>query len=583
MSIWNSVVLLTTPTSGTGSLWRLVTALTETRGKLTKIAESYATRGTLEALANWHPEPTDNIYLYNTPHIANQSLMDPEVRLIVNFRDPRDLACNQFHWALQHPMPGRSESETSAYRDRIRAGGIDKFVLDQNNIPLFRAFRAIQTRLHSGEEDVLIVSYSQLCLDFDGLVDRLVRFLGAESRDLPWERIEKERAGDLPGNQAWIGRMWTGADVSPGRHRRELRAETIRALDDKYEECLKFLRSLEQPSFRRFLATEKELPQMEMVLVGKSGQLFLTKDSNDLVSQLTGECVLPRGQIFKIAAVHAARCQFGALVGGFRYEHAIVPNKEVVLRDQLTDGVHFECRGPRPLKQFLDSAASAVWRPFYQPDALEQGPGAKFFSMTDTHWNHAGAYRYLRAFLDAKLPSVSAVLGRIALRSFMALQQGDLGLKLEMPPEPVEIVAPAVPAAKLIFTNGLQGEGAVRWYENGNPGLERRAFVLHDSCTLWLLEILPELFSETIFFHGTVFDFQFLELLAPSVVICLQLERFFVRTPDLGGSMIQFIEAKESEKKLERRFGEFWRARTVPDSVPLSGAARESGRGNCAP
>jgi hypothetical protein len=95
---FKSCVFLTTPTSGTGSLWRIITALTKDRAKPRKIAEEYANQGRLKELSHWQPEADGFVYMYNTPHISNTHLLDPEIRLIVNFRDPRDMACNQFHW-----------------------------------------------------------------------------------------------------------------------------------------------------------------------------------------------------------------------------------------------------------------------------------------------------------------------------------------------------------------------------------------------------------------------------------------------------------------------------------------------------
>ena len=96
------------PTSGTGSMWRVITALTEKKLRAVKISEIYVNSGRIAELAEWRPEPFDHIYMYNTPYIPNNWFRDPNIRIVTNFRDPRDMACNQYYWALQHPMPNKS-------------------------------------------------------------------------------------------------------------------------------------------------------------------------------------------------------------------------------------------------------------------------------------------------------------------------------------------------------------------------------------------------------------------------------------------------------------------------------------------
>jgi hypothetical protein len=338
-----------------------------------------------------------------------------------------------------------------------------------------------------------------------------------------------------------------------------LHPETIRQIDEKYRDNLAFIRAIELPRFRHFLATERERAEMGRVLVGRNEQLFLVNDANDVIGQITGRRPLPRADLYRIATAHRSRQVFGQGAGTFLYEHMLVPNKEVVFRGNLPEHVQFEGEGPRPIAQYLASPATRIWSPFYEPTMLESAEGeSKYFADTDSHWNHAGAFRYFNAFLRAKLPAIADIMDTIPLRRFPGRQQGDLGLKLEIPPEGIEILAPQRANAKLAFENGIPNEGCIRWYRNENAASEGRAFVMHDSFTLWLLGIIPELFREVIFFHGTVFDYEFAEQFAPSVIMCLQVERFFVRVPETGGSMFPFIAQQEEEKRAKRRFAEFW-------------------------
>jgi hypothetical protein len=103
-------------------------------------------------------------------------------------------------------------------------------------------------------------------------------------------------------------------------------------------------------------------------------------------------------------------------------------------------------------------------------------------------------------------------------------------------------------------------EGCIRWYKNNDHNAGKCAFVMHDSFALWLLGVIPELFSEVILFHGTIFDFDFVSHFSPDLVICLQAERFFVRPPETGGRMLEFVDQQEREKGSRRRFADALKA-----------------------
>jgi hypothetical protein len=212
------------------------------------------------------------------------------------------------------------------------------------------------------------------------------------------------------------------------------------------------------------------------------------------------------------------------------------------------------------VKQYFDLEFSRIWRPFYEPSLLEPAGGSRFFPYLDSHWNHGGAFRYFSAFLANLAAPTGAILDDIPLRRFAAKQKGDLGLKLEMEAETIEIVAPIRSRGRLVFENGITNEGCVRWYRNDEIAGSPRAFIMHDSFTLWLRGFVPELFSEVLLFHGTIFDYDFVRQFAPDVVLCLQAERFFPREPETGGDMLSFISQQETEKCARDSFIEVLRS-----------------------
>ena len=282
-----SCVLLSTPTSGTGSLWRVLGAIGHKYYRSEKICEMMEGAGQGHLLPDWTPEPQGRLYLYNTPHRTNLHLLDTSIKLITNFRDPRDLVCNQFFWALQHPILNKSEQEVADFRKKIEEDGIDAYALRIDNEVQFQGFKALRERLFD-EANTLNLSYSQLCLDFDGLVSRVMTFLDIPHEDVLWDLVESQRSSNLQQNAAWIGQMWTGTDVSPGRHRKELAKETVATLDARYKDTLAFLRDLEAPPHKIHLATDENRSEMQQVFFGSKGFLFLQNDANDTVAQITG-------------------------------------------------------------------------------------------------------------------------------------------------------------------------------------------------------------------------------------------------------------------------------------------------------
>jgi len=545
------------PTSGTGSLWRILNLIAGAAYTPSKICEQMEIAGRGAEIPAWQPEANGFLYMYNTPNYLNANLADPSVRLITNFRDPRDLACNQYHWALQHPILNRTEAEIAQIRANVAAKGIDQFVAEKDNNILFKSLRGLSERVQANDPNVLKLSYAQLCLDFDNLLERIIEFFGADRNALPWDRLEQERTVNLAKNPNWIGQIWSGSDILPGRYRSELSRETVAIIDDKYRENLKFLRSLEVPRLRFLLATEAERLEMDRVLVGNGDELFLKNDANNTVAQITGEMKLGRDVLTRIAMAHKSRQVFGALGADFAYHHAIIPCKEVAHKALLPAEIGFEGQGPRPIGQYAANGLGAVWQPFYEPSLLEPTEAGRFFPATDSHWNHEGAIRYLRGGLARVNPKLAGRLDAVELKRFAGRQQGDLGLKLEMGPEVIEIVAPQRGTARPVFENGIQNEGCVRWYRNEAQPEAPRALVMHDSFTMWLLGLLPELFSEVVFFHGTVFDYEFTRRFAPDIVLCLQAERFFVRVPETGGDLRAYVRQEETDKKAAKSFAEF--------------------------
>ena len=549
-----SCVLLSTPTSGTGSLWRVVTAITSKHCQAEKICQELEGRGQGDQIASWKPEPFNHIYLYNTPHRVNTNLANRNIKLITNFRDPRDLVCNQYHWAFQHPVLNKTEEELKEFRTKVKVDGIDAYALRTDANIQFKCFTALTERVLDPTA-TLNLSYSQLCLDFDGMVDRIIGFLGIDREDVLWDVVDEQRGPNLSQNRDWIGQMWTGTDIAPGRYRRELTPETIAALDARYSQILGFLQGIEAPRYRALLATSEKRAEMEQVLFGSNNYLFLQKDANDTLAQITGRLALADNKLSQIAVVHRSRQLLGTTMFSYRYAHAIVPSKEVAGSKALPPEVGFEESGPRPVKRYFDRGFDAVWEPIYRPQIMIDG-FAKYYPVTDTHWNHTGALDYLRAVLDVYDPSLAGRLAEIPMKTQGSRQRGDLAIKVGLPPETIEIISPQKTSARLLFTNDITNEGCVRWYRNDAVAGGRRAIILHDSFTQWLLGFLPELFSELFMLHGTCLDYEFTAMFKPTDILFIQAERFFPRVPTTA-DILTFVAEEERRKNCKRPLSQF--------------------------
>ena len=294
----------------------------------------------------------------------------------------------------------------------------------------------------------------------------------------------------------------------------------------------------------------EKLGNMAGVVAGKDGYLFLSNDSNHSLDQIAGKMPLTERQAFEIALVHQNRRSFAREQIQADYLHLLVPSKEAVLSHLLPDNIRLQEKGLTPVASYFEAQPDAAQTTFYRPNLLrklhETQPA---FSRTDTHWTHAAALAYLKAGLERHgQGDVAARLDRITLRRDLEPQLGDLGKKINQPPEMVEIIAPANPSARLTMTNGLINEGCCRFYSNPLMPSRERLLFLHASSGQWLLKFIAEIFGEVLAIHCSDFDPFFVTKYKPSSILFCQTERFFVRSPQNNIFFRDLIEQEEVRK-----------------------------------
>jgi hypothetical protein len=243
-----SIIFLTTPTSGTGSMFRTLRAIAGDKYQRVGWLEALFDAGRIQDAVHEVPPTQDSLILHRAPHFFNPTMRLLDYRFILNARDPRDMVCNQYHWQFVHDVQNETPEQTIARRDRVSREGIDAFALRFDNSPYLKGFFNAARRI--APPDRIFVGYAMYCLHFDDVVARMAEFLEVQPRS--WTRkqrarIERERVENLETNPAWIGQHWAGTDTAPGRHRRELQPETIRILTERYRWFLDFLQRMDDP------------------------------------------------------------------------------------------------------------------------------------------------------------------------------------------------------------------------------------------------------------------------------------------------------------------------------------------------
>ena len=241
-------VFLTTPTSGSASMLRILRTIGGP-GIVLRQANGPASLEPGEGLTHLDSRRAHVLTWFRDPRHWNGALDLSGFRVIAHFRDPRDLACNQYWWALQHPNTHDTLEVAEGKRRKVEAGGLERYALNRSNAPSFDPLRALSDGPIG--DAVTWTSYNQLCAAFDYMVDGLCRTFGrAPSAVAP--ALRQERPENLPGNPDWtrIGGTWKGSDVTPGRFRTELSPEGIEELTRKLGTELAFCRHRDAPFMR---------------------------------------------------------------------------------------------------------------------------------------------------------------------------------------------------------------------------------------------------------------------------------------------------------------------------------------------
>jgi len=243
-----SVIFFSTPTSGNGSMFRAISTLAEGSLEAVRWVDDLYKAGRIQDVALLSPPPHGALIKHNAPERFNPATRLSHYRFILNARDPRDMVCNQYHWQFSHPVLNEMPEQTAQRRASVAQEGIDAFVLRHDNGPYLKGFVDAARRI--APPDRIFIGYAMYCLHFEEVMARLSDFLAIPLASIPARnrrRIGRERVENLATNRHWVGQRWAGADTAPGRHRHELRPETIAELTRRYSGFIDFLRRMDDP------------------------------------------------------------------------------------------------------------------------------------------------------------------------------------------------------------------------------------------------------------------------------------------------------------------------------------------------
>lgn len=241
------LILISTPTSATGSLWRIVQELCGKDLKACHVIDSYLNKGVeFNDIAN-KPLPDDaDVYLFNQPHLFNFNQDLSNCKFIVNFRDPRDLSCNQYYWIFEHPVAPEMEEQAKLTRQRVRELGISKYCENNDLNFFYESFYRLFSLV--SEDRIHVVSYAQMCLMSDHVITTVANFINSPLDQSEIQKIkEREFPSSLQENPGWVSGKWAGADLLPGRARIDLDYETYRKLSSRYARVLNFMAQHDLP------------------------------------------------------------------------------------------------------------------------------------------------------------------------------------------------------------------------------------------------------------------------------------------------------------------------------------------------
>lgn len=261
-----SCIVFLPPTCGGVSVYRIMSMLCAQHYRYLnfEVAAHLANdpcQGELSAMAGYDYALTGSIYSWREAQrlgesLRNSALNPSDFRHLIVLRDPRDSLVSLYH-ILRDPLyvPPKEltafQERNLREKERLAAMSLDDYVIESAPYWSQNITNLADLLADVPAAQLEFLSYAALCEDFPVFLRRLVNFLQIRpTRQLYDDLLRTEdvkRKDTLRKNS--MARLPNAAPL-PGRHKRELRPDTIAELNRITARARQWMASLEVPEYR---------------------------------------------------------------------------------------------------------------------------------------------------------------------------------------------------------------------------------------------------------------------------------------------------------------------------------------------
>jgi hypothetical protein len=182
-------------------------------------------------------------YFYGPFRTFNRGIGDIEdYKILLVLRDPRDVIVSSYYALYSHVTPLLEGKKTLHLRmnrrKKEKEQTVDEFVINRlNRNPRFLQGYKDYAKELLGKPNVLFLKYEDMVENFDAWLDQLIEFLGMDIRKEFIDRLKAEVDFNVSKEDVYKHKR----QVTPGDHKRKLKPETIKILNEKTREIRKRL------------------------------------------------------------------------------------------------------------------------------------------------------------------------------------------------------------------------------------------------------------------------------------------------------------------------------------------------------
>lgn len=273
--------------------------------------------------------------------------------------------------------------------------------------------------------------------------------------------------------------------------------------------------------------------ELQKVLYGKDGWLFLNNDTNSSLGYLTGHQPANENTLalwVELVLQRITACN----EWGMKYYHLVVPEKEVVYRDYLPEGLTISAG--RPAVRLLQALNEISVQNVVYPDYLEQADNRSdqlFYYKGDTHWTHAGAYFAVEKLFQLIAEDYEAIQlpSKNAYKFKPGYQAGDLLIKTtSVNIESIMYTTSISQKIRKTYNNKINNTG--RRMEFINPEAPKlRLMCWHTSSVDWMTPFLNDMFGSACYIWDQSINWNEVLRYRPDILLFQSNERFLTRVP----------------------------------------------------